>query len=163
VLGQRWQQVAREAVAKPPTELDDALADALDHLARGDAVGAARVEPGLDLVVQVGDAHHVELVEVVLVDRAELDALEQGDRGVLGQAQDALVEVEPGELAVVVQRAVCEVHVAVAIGLRRRPGSYGDPVALLAAGGGAVEGFLSHPPLMLARRRGPTEAPTQPE
>jgi hypothetical protein len=50
--------------------------------------------------VHARDAHHEELVEVGPEDRQELRAFEQGDVLVLGQLEHALVEVEPGELAV---------------------------------------------------------------
>ena len=69
----------------------------------GEPVGPAGVDPGVDLVVQARDAHHEELVEVRGVDREELDALEQRRRLVLGQLEHAVVEVEPGQLAVHVQ------------------------------------------------------------
>ena len=94
-----------------------------------DPVGAAGVELALDLVVQPGDPHHVELVEVVLVDRAEPQPLQQRHVGVLGELQDPLVEVEPGELAVEVEGAVLEVDGAVA-GRRRAA-----PPALTATSG----------------------------
>src|SRR4029450_945545 len=47
-----------------------------------------------------GDANHEELVEVCREDGAELHALEQRDVLVLGELEDARVEVQPGELAV---------------------------------------------------------------
>src|SRR5207244_634143 len=53
---------------------------------------------------QAGDAHHVELIQVGRVDRAELDPLEQRHALVLGQLQHAVVEVQPRELAVQIQR-----------------------------------------------------------
>ena len=49
----------------------------VDRLARRAPVGARRVDAGVDLVVQAGDADHEELVEVRGVDREELHALEQ--------------------------------------------------------------------------------------
>jgi hypothetical protein len=53
-----------------------------------------------DLVEDPGDADHEELVEVRREDAAELDPLEQRLVGVGGEIEDALVEVEPRELAV---------------------------------------------------------------
>ena len=47
-----------------------------------------------------GDAHHEELVEVRREDRAELHALEQRLARVGGEVEDAVVQVEPRELAV---------------------------------------------------------------
>ena len=51
-----------------------------------------------------GDAHHEELVEVGAGDRQELDALEQRMRRVLRLGEHALVELEPAQLAIDVQR-----------------------------------------------------------
>ncbi len=68
------------------------------------------VDPGLDLVVQAGDADHEELVEVRGRDRAELEPLEQRHRVVLGELEHARVELQPGELAVEEQRGRVEVE-----------------------------------------------------
>ena len=56
--------------------------------------------PGGLLAHEPGDADHEELVEVRGEDRAELDALEQRHRRVVGELEHAGVELEPGELAV---------------------------------------------------------------
>ena len=50
------------------------------------------------------DADLEELVEVLAEDREELDPLEHGQVVALGHREHALVEVEPGELAVEVAR-----------------------------------------------------------
>ena len=84
-------------------------ADGGDRLRGRAPVLQGRLEAGLDLVVQAGHAHHEELVEVVRVDRAELQALEQRDARVLGELEHALVELEPGELAVEVEGVILEV------------------------------------------------------
>jgi len=76
-------------------ELPDAVGDPLDRLERAEAVGVARVDPGVDLVVVAGDPDDEELVEVRRVDREELGALEQRHRLVLRELQHAVVEVEP--------------------------------------------------------------------
>ena len=86
----------------------DLLGDPLEHLGRRQAVGAAGVDPRLDLVVDPGDADHEELVEVGDEDRQELDPLHQRQRLVLGELQHAVVEVEPRQLAVDVQRLAVE-------------------------------------------------------
>ena len=78
---------------------------ARDLLERRHPVGAAGGQRRLDLVVQAGHPDHVELVEVVLVDRAELDPLEQRHDRVLGELQDPVVEVHPRDLAVEVEGA----------------------------------------------------------
>ena len=110
VLGERRAELAVEAAAEPLAQLERRARwiASISSLGR-QPVGAARVDPRLDLVVQAGDPDHEELVEVGLVDRAELDPLQQRHRRVLGELQDALVEVEPGELAVEVERGVLEV------------------------------------------------------
>ena len=74
--------------------------DELELLADGQAVGRADGEPGGLPALQPGDAHHVELVEVAGEDRQELHPLQQRQRLVLGELQDAGVEVQPGQLPV---------------------------------------------------------------
>ena len=109
MLGQRRAQSAFEAVGQPPAQLEHALADQGDRLGGDTPVLAGVLDARVDLVVQAGDANHVVLVEVGRVDRAELDALEQRTRLVLGELQHAVVEVQPGQLAVDVQRGVVAV------------------------------------------------------
>ena len=53
-----------------------------------------------DLLLETGDAHLEELVEVAREDGQEADALEQRVAGVLRLVEDARVELEPRELAV---------------------------------------------------------------
>ena len=108
MLFQRRQQRALPAARLPCAELAHAVADAVEQLVRRDPVGARRLDPGVDLVVHPGDAHHEELVEVRAVDRAELHALEQRPVGVLCELQHALVEVEPRQLAVDVEGGVAD-------------------------------------------------------
>src|SRR5207244_763755 len=86
------------------------LANRVDLLRRAHAVGASNVHAGLELVVEVRDTNHEELIEIRLPDRAELDPLHERHRRVLGELQDPVVEVEPGELAVEVERRVLEVE-----------------------------------------------------
>ena len=76
------------------------LGDAGEDLGRGQAVGTAGVDSRVDLVVHAGHADHEELVEVRDEDGQELHPLHQRQRLVLGELQYAVVEVEPGELAV---------------------------------------------------------------
>ena len=88
------RSVAAKQCGLAVAELDRALADRVDRLARAcGRRGQRLVEPGVDLVVQAGDADHEELVEVGGEDRAELDALEQRHARVLGELQHAIVEV----------------------------------------------------------------------
>ena len=104
------------------------VGDQLDRLGRREAVVAARVDAGVDLVVQAGDAHHVELVEVGGVDREELDPLQQRDALVLGQLEHALVELQPGQLAVEVEVGRVEVD------RRRRPLALGSVCVSVSTG-----------------------------
>ena len=112
LLGQRGAQVAFETVAQAPPELEHALADPGDRLRGRESVLAGVLHTRIDLVVQPRHAHHVVLVEVGRVDRAELDALQQRSRLVLAELQHTLVEVQPRELAVDVQRGVLQPVVA---------------------------------------------------
>jgi hypothetical protein len=72
--------------------------------------------------VEIGHSDHEELVQVVLVDGAELDPLQQRDAGVLRQLQHAVVEVQPRELPVEVQGALLEVGSRRGADRRRRLG-----------------------------------------
>ena len=112
------------------------LGDLLDLGGDAHPVRALGLAPGLPRVLEVRDAHHEELVEVRLPDRAELDPLEQRNVLVLGQLEDAVVELEPGELAVEVEGGVVE---------RRRfgrPGAVGGRTALSVGAPSPVGRFL---------------------
>jgi hypothetical protein len=80
-----------------------------DSCSAGCHVVAFTRDPRAALLPQAGDADLEELIEVLAEDRQELDALGQRLLGVLGQRQDALVEVEPGQLAVEVTSVTSEV------------------------------------------------------
>ena len=108
--GQGRAQVPVEALSQSAVELQRAASDRLDLLLGREAVGAAGVDAGVDLVPEPGHAHHEEFVEVRCIDGTELDPLEQRDRLVFGQLEDPLVEVEPGELAVEIQGLVFQVR-----------------------------------------------------
>ena len=62
--------------------------------------GETAVSAGLRLADQAGDAHRVELVQVGRADRDEAQPLQQRMARVLGLLHHAMVEVEPGQLAV---------------------------------------------------------------
>ena len=81
-------------------QLVAARPDAIEHLARHQAAGGRDRDAGRDPPLEAGDAHHEELVEVAREDRQEPGALEQRQLAVLGELEDALVEGEPGQLAV---------------------------------------------------------------
>ena len=69
LLLQRRAQDAAEAGVQAAIELQHARLDRVDLLARAEAVGAAGVDAGVELVEEAGDADHEELVEVGGVDR----------------------------------------------------------------------------------------------
>ena len=104
-------------------ELVGARADRGELLVRRQPVGRQLVDLARELLLEAGDAHHEELVEVRGDDREELEPLESGTRRVVCLGEDARVELEPGELAVQVERGRVE---------RRHP----DGAAGTACGGG---------------------------
>ena len=106
VVGQGGPQLSFEAVAQPLAKAEHALADQGDRLRRDAPVEARMLDAGVDLVAQTCDAHHVELVEVGGVDGAELDPLQERDPGILGELEHPIVEVQPGELTVQIERRV---------------------------------------------------------
>jgi hypothetical protein len=107
-LLERRPQVAAEALAEAVVELQHPPLDRVDLLLRGEAVGTAGFDPGIELVEEAGDPDHEELVEVVGVDAAEPQSLQQRHLGVLAEFENPLVEVEPGELAVEVEGGVVD-------------------------------------------------------
>ncbi len=64
------------------------------------AIGVALGDAGLGLLPETGYPHLVELGEVRVHDREELDALEDRIRRILRFLEHAAIELEPGELAV---------------------------------------------------------------
>ena len=88
--------------------------DLLQHLARHQAGGGAHGDAGGDPALQAGDPDHEELVEVAREDGQEPGPLQQRQVVVLGQLEHALVEAQPGQLAVqepVLELAGRELHV----------------------------------------------------
>ena len=81
-------------------QLGHPLADGGELVGRAHAVGRRAGDAGRHLVLEPGDAHHEELVEVLAEDGEELGPLEQRHLGILGQREDPRVEVEPRQLAV---------------------------------------------------------------
>ena len=67
------------------------------------------LDAGAILLQQRRDAHHEELVEVGADDGEELDALEQGMVAVQRLVEDPLIELEPAQLAIDVQRWIAEI------------------------------------------------------
>ena len=99
-LGQGRADVLLEEGGLAGGELLGAAGDLGQDLVGVQAGGAHRGDAGLDAAHEPGDAHHVELVQVGGEDRQEPGALQQGQGVVLGLLQDALVEVQPGQLPV---------------------------------------------------------------
>ena len=108
VLRQRGAQFAFKARRQPLSQLEHALLDSRRRFRGGQSVLSGALHSRVDLIVEPGHPHHVELVEIGRIDRAELDALEQRDLGILRELKHPLVEVEPGELPVDVQSGVLE-------------------------------------------------------
>ena len=106
LLRELRDQVLAEETGMPLHQVAGAGPDPLEHLPRQQPGRGADRQVGRDPALEAGHAHHEELVEVVGEDRREAHPLEQRLGVVLGQLQDALVEVQPGELAV--QEAVVE-------------------------------------------------------
>ena len=77
-----------------------ALSDLGERGLRRQPVGRAHGDAGRDLVHQPGHPDHEELVHVRGEDRAEVDALEQGQRVVACDVEHAAVEVELRQLPV---------------------------------------------------------------
>ena len=75
------RSIAAEAGVEAVVELQHPRLDRVDLLARGEAVGAAGVDPGVELVEEAGDPDHEELVEVGGVDAAEAEPLQQRHLG----------------------------------------------------------------------------------
>ena len=108
MLGESGEQALGDAAGEPRTMFEHALVQRLQRLRRRPPVDAGSLDAGFDLVMQARDADHEELVEVRCVDRCELRALQQRQRRVLRQLEDAQVEVKPRQLAAEVVRRVRE-------------------------------------------------------
>ena len=81
-------------------EPDDRFTDLRERLRRRAPVRSLARDTGACLLPELGHAHREELVEVRRDDRAELDPVEQRQARVGREAEDAPIEVEPGQLAV---------------------------------------------------------------
>ena len=63
-------------------------------------VGTRELITGPDVPFQPRHAHHEEFVQIRAEDGEELDALEEGHRGILRLLEHTPVELEPGQLTV---------------------------------------------------------------
>ncbi len=89
--------------------LSRALTHRLELLLRVVSVRRDVFDLFANLLQRRRDANHEELVEIRAGDREELHTLEQRVRGVARLCQNALVELQPTELAVDIQRRVLQV------------------------------------------------------
>ncbi len=69
---QRREQLLRQHAPGPIGELHAAISDRLELLARSHPFRSGDAEPCVQLLVQAGDTHLEELIEVPGVDREEL-------------------------------------------------------------------------------------------
>src|SRR5260370_22442931 len=98
-------------VVEPVLPLDesfDPAADGLQLLQRRHAVRRRHRDGRQHLLLEAGDADLEEVVQVLAEDGEEPHPLEQGRIGVLGHGQDALVEVQPGQLPIQESRGLRE-------------------------------------------------------
>ena len=98
--GERGTQLALPEPRLQRGQLEDALADPRERLLWREPVRRANRDPRLGLPEQTGDANLEELVEVRGEDRAELHALEERQRLVGRELENASMELEVRELAV---------------------------------------------------------------
>ena len=107
--GERGTDGALEALGLVLLEFADGGAHGREELGGLEAVELRGREAVLDATVQHTDAFLHELVEVVGEDAEEADAFEKGRAFVLGELEDAPVELEPGEVAIQEARGVEDV------------------------------------------------------
>ena len=81
-------------------EAADRLADAHELFGRRQPVRALLDDALAHLILQAGDAHHEEFIEVVGRDREEAEPLQHRMVLVLGLLQHAAIEVQPGKFPV---------------------------------------------------------------
>ncbi len=107
-------ELGNELLAPGPPSLLDERVRARRHrrelLGREEPVRRGLGDAARDLLLQPGDPDHEELVEVRADDAEELEALEERQRAIARLLEDALVELEPRELAVDEETRVVETH-----------------------------------------------------
>ena len=97
---ERGHDLVGEHRRRPVDQLVDPAPDRAELVDEVEAVGGGGAQAGVELLHEARDPHLEELVEVLAEDGEELGPLEQRQAVVLGQGEDAGVEVEPRELAV---------------------------------------------------------------
>ena len=81
-------------------KLRDGFADARKLFARREAIGTFCRDPGADLALEAGNAHHEKFVEVIGRNREKAQPLEQRMAFIGQLLQYAAVEVQPGQLPI---------------------------------------------------------------
>ena len=107
--GERGQHVLHEARAMLANLLPHDGRDRRELVLGRHAVGSTLDDPGGHLLLEPRHPHLEELVEVAAEDRQELEPLQQRRARVQRLVEHAAVELEPGELAIEVERGVPEV------------------------------------------------------
>jgi hypothetical protein len=99
-LGQLGLEEVHEAGVLVFHQLAHAFADSGQLLGGGHAGGVGAGHAFIEQDVQTADADHEEFVQVGAGDGQELQSLQRRQRLVAGLVENALVELQPGELAV---------------------------------------------------------------
>ena len=110
VIGELRQQLLVKTATVLPDQLADRLADGAELRLRRHAVRRALHDAGRDLLLESGHPHLEELVEVAAADAEELEPLQQWRPRVERLVEHPPVELQPGELAIDVERRVPEVE-----------------------------------------------------
>ncbi len=95
---QSGHEPVEEGRIEPLDQAGNPVADRRELLGRCAPVERWTVDAGDDLILQRGDSHLEELVEVRRSDRAELGPLEQRDARFAGELEHTLVERDPAQL-----------------------------------------------------------------
>ena len=93
-----------------PDQVAHGLGDGVELRLGRHAVGGALDDAGGHLALEPGHPHLVELVEVAAEDAEELEPLEERSAGVERLVQHPAVELQPGELAVDVERRIPQIQ-----------------------------------------------------
>src|SRR4029077_11777498 len=121
LVGKGRDDLLHQGLVVPATQLPHRRGDRPELVLRGHAVRRALHDPGRKLLLQAGDPHLEELVEIAAEDAEELEPLQQRGTLVERLVEDAAVELEPAQLAVEVERRVPEIDRR----RRRRIADYG--------------------------------------
>ena len=143
---ERREELVRQAARHARERAPQWRLIARELLFGGQTVFRARVHLGLDLLLDRGDPDHEELVEIGPEDRDELEPLEQRVALVERLLEDAVVELEPRQLAVDVERRVVERS---GVGATGRAGSAPtcEPVSMIPEVRRVSPDFFAHLPV----------------